>query len=157
MYLFALQLTDSLDIKFFDRIAAVQTIRDAVQSHWESFTDSSTLAHCCQNFSTGEIDPNFGREVLSGIYSLTTLNSITHAVLSAQILVEEACLDGQGLSENPSKFVNDDVIAVMKNNLILYPSIKFQYVGTEEGVSTIYPRNVLCSSDYDPRFRYFEI
>ncbi|ELU16027.1 hypothetical protein CAPTEDRAFT_193020 [Capitella teleta] len=45
------------------------------------------------------------------------------------------------------------IIQVMKENLHLYPSIKFQYVGTEEGVTTVYPRFKSCSSTYDPRFR----
>ncbi|ELU16026.1 hypothetical protein CAPTEDRAFT_193019 [Capitella teleta] len=65
----------------------------------------------------------------------------------------DACLHGQGLNKNPTKFLNDQIIQVMKENLHLYPSIKFQYVGTEEGVTTVYPRFKSCSSTYDPRFR----
>ena len=71
-----------------------------------------------------------------------------------QVDRRDACILGQGLSQNPSKFLNDAVIKVMSNNLRQYPTIKFQYVGTEEGVSTVFPKFKACDDLYDPRFRF---
>jgi hypothetical protein len=42
----------------------------------------------------------------------------------------------------------------MRDNLYQYPSIKYQYVGTEEGITVVYPKFKTCSSTYDPRFRW---
>jgi hypothetical protein len=68
-------------------------------------------------------------------------------------LLEEACVQGEGLKQNPSKFISDAIIEVMKENLRKYPTIKSQYIGTEEGVMTVYPRRKTCPTSYDPQFR----
>lgn len=51
-----------------------------------------------------------------------------------------------------------DVLKVMKENRRNVPSLKWQYVGSEEGVFTLYPAvdkpNMCGGMNYDPRIRY---
>ncbi|ELT90479.1 hypothetical protein CAPTEDRAFT_196424 [Capitella teleta] len=126
-------LSESLSVKFTERVEVVQKLRDEVEKRWASLSSSShaAVSKCCSDLDIHEIDSNF------------------------QQIVDrtEACHHGQGLAMNPSKFVDNIIINVMKENLYQYPSIKFQYVGTEEGVTTVFPKFKTCSSTYDPRFR----
>ena len=63
------------------------------------------------------------------------------------------CVFGQGLNNNPAKFPQASLLEQMEDNLQMYPSIKWQYLGTEEGVIANYPAFNLCDPKYDPRFR----
>ncbi|ELU01004.1 hypothetical protein CAPTEDRAFT_222126 [Capitella teleta] len=124
-------LADSLTKKFTDRVAVVQKLRDEVEGKWASLSRTNIFPECCSNVNTHEIDSNFQQEVDR----------------------EHACNFGQGIQRSPSKYLDNDIVNVMQDNLYQYPSIKFQYVGTEEGVTTVFPKFKTCSSTYDPRFR----
>jgi hypothetical protein len=66
---FFFQLAQSLDRKFSERIDVVRKLRDTVEENWESFTATSSLVACCEDVSTGEINPNFATEVRSSFYN----------------------------------------------------------------------------------------
>ncbi|ELT90476.1 hypothetical protein CAPTEDRAFT_196421 [Capitella teleta] len=124
-------LADSLSKKFSERVAVVRGLRDKVEEVWGSLLKTTSFKKCCSDVNAKEIGSNFQQKVDR----------------------EQACNHGPGLNNNSSKYPNKNIVDVMKENLYQYPSIKFQYVGTEEGVTTVFPKFKTCSSTYDPRFR----
>ncbi|ELU16667.1 hypothetical protein CAPTEDRAFT_192407 [Capitella teleta] len=124
-------LAESLSKKFSERVAVAKRLRDKVEQVWGSLPRTTSIQKCCSNVNAKEIGSNFQQQVDR----------------------EQACNHGPGINTNSSKYPNKSIVDVMKENLYQYPSIKFQYVGTEEGVTTVFPKFKICSSTYDPRFR----
>ena len=75
-----------------------------------------------------------------------------------QINQDEICVMGRDLNTpmvNLSLKINtNDLLTAMKYNLNKYPStVKWQYVGMEDGVLLKYPATTDEKLGYDPRFR----
>ena len=76
-------------------------------------------------------------------------------IIGIQVNKEELCFIGKGVKKTDSHF-KDDLVETMKQNYANNPALKWQYVGTEDGVLHIYPASVNCqftSESYDPRLR----
>lgn len=128
-------IADELALRFGEKFGAaiqsVNNIRDALEKDYTEFTNVSNIPECCSVQLDG-MDNRFLREV--------NLN--------------EMCIYGRVLNnDDPKKYATSTVLSVMKNNSQEWPTFKFQYFGTEDGVTTTYPAKRVCSDTYDPRFR----
>nr|XP_026690878.1 VWFA and cache domain-containing protein 1-like isoform X2 [Ciona intestinalis] len=117
--------------KFLERKAVVRRLRDAVVTSYTGTTSSNT--ECCMlTNSELEFDPSFKQKVNSG----------------------QVCERKSSNSPlNPTKLQNGFKNACIQNYQNL-PSLKWQYFGSEQGVTTLFPslRATNCGS-FDNRFR----
>ena len=123
------RVAQSLTKKFQDRIKVVKSLQAIIEAQYNSFPASNTADECCY-VALKEYDTRFKNN--------TNLDQV--------------CTSGEK-TDQATKFVSNDVKERMKKNLKDYPSIKWQFFGSEEGVMTTYPSFRHCDSAYDPRFR----
>ena len=126
------ELAAAISRKFKDRIEAVKKIKRAVEVSYNSGTPSSRTQCCQLSTSNLEYDSRFRTK--------------TAANVACSLIAEESSSDARHLGDN--------VIDAMKKNLEEQPSLKWQYFGSEKGVTTQFPASKSgdCSS-YDNRFR----
>ena len=68
---------------------------------------------------------------------------------------DEICAVGEGLEKTSVTYIKrDEVLETMKQNMLIAPSLKWQYYSTEDGVLFSYPTLNYCNDRYDPRFRF---
>ena len=68
---------------------------------------------------------------------------------------DEICAVGEGLEKTSVTYIKrDEVLETMKQNMLIAPSLKWQYYSTEDGVLFSYPTLNYCNERYDPRFRF---
>ena len=99
--------------------------------------------------------------LLAGDPPHNTIPSVDDVLVSAVLVAmwqvdgSTMCVAGDGLTKGASKFLKDDVLAVMRENQRVLPALKWQYYSSEEGVLFTYPALHFCegSPPYDPRFR----
>jgi hypothetical protein len=68
--------------------------------------------------------------------------------------MNEACITKSENSPSSIRYPNNRIVEVMKKNYQENPELKWQYLGTEDGILLNYPSFKFSTCrDYDPRFR----
>ncbi|CAH1777703.1 unnamed protein product [Owenia fusiformis] len=127
------QLSSSLDTKFNSYINAARKLEDAIERNYGDFTKSPTQQECCHS-RPRERDERFKAKVDLGDACIQISETAPH--------------------RNQREYFHKGLAEVMKENMKNLPSLKWQYVGTEQGITITYPMAAMGTcSDYDNRFR----
>ncbi|XP_078487608.1 VWFA and cache domain-containing protein 1-like [Ciona intestinalis] len=145
--------------KFQDRKAVVRRLRDAVVTSYRGTTSSNS--ECCRlTDSQLEFEPSFKQNIARrkrpATYSDCTpfFALFVFSVFGFQVNSGKVCERKSSNSPlNPTILQNGFKNACVQNYQNL-PSLKWQYFGSEQGVTTLFPsfRTTDCGS-YDNRFR----
>ena len=132
-------LAASISNKFKKRFQVVQRLKSAVESSWPSFP-STTPTECCKIATSGrslEYDSRF----------------------RTRVDFKSVCVKVSESAPFSPKYVADSVVKEMISISQAFPSIKWQYFGTEEGMLANYPafEDTADCKSYDPRFRPFYV
>ena len=92
---------------------------------------------------------------MAGVVSvLPNTAGVVTVTPTAQVNKDEICAVGEGLEKASVTYIKrDEVLGTMKQNMLIAPSLKWQYYATEDGVLFSYPTLNYCNDRYDPRFR----
>lgn len=129
-------LTTIIADKFKERFNVVRKLKQAVEEAYGRSQSFSRQWECCKTkyFSSNlEYDVRFRQRV-------------DHA---------KACVKISGRARANRRYLDDLFVNKMKQILLDYPFVKWQYFGSEEGMLTLFPAfedEAPCPS-YDPRFR----
>ncbi|XP_064634885.1 VWFA and cache domain-containing protein 1-like isoform X2 [Lineus longissimus] len=113
-------------------IDSIKLLKTAVEKDYENFTATPHFNRCCQVTNL-----TFDARFFTGVDVDTACDLISKA------------------SALNKTYPTKAVMEVMKKNLQEDPSMKWQYFGTEEGISTVYPANKYSKpcGMYEPRIR----
>ncbi|XP_076811760.1 VWFA and cache domain-containing protein 1-like isoform X2 [Clavelina lepadiformis] len=125
------QLVSNLQDKFQKRISTVQQLQQAVERAYSGIT--STSYECCK-FPTSQTE-----------YDLRFKNKVA---------VNQVCEQISPEAESSPTRLRPSFVESCAQNLVELPSLKWQYFGSEQGVTTRFPALISDScDDYDNRFR----
>ncbi|KAK3750190.1 hypothetical protein QZH41_015424, partial [Actinostola sp. cb2023] len=127
-------LADKLSQKFHARFAAVSNLKSAVESSYATIHSTKSNECCRVNKWDVEYDSRFRQSVK--VTDMCTRRA------------ESTTADARELGTN--------VRVAMETNFKSIPYIKWQYFGSDEGVTTIYPYHAVSQADcrsYDNRYR----
>lgn len=127
------RLANILRQRFQGNIQAVQKIKETVEKSYEDndVTSSPTRPECCKVEGT-KTDHRFKTKIIS----------------------DQFCEIRAKYTYKGAKHFSKSLEKTMKNNLENNPDLRWQYFGSQEGISSIYPSNKFSSCDsYDNRLR----
>ncbi|XP_053377482.1 VWFA and cache domain-containing protein 1-like isoform X2 [Mercenaria mercenaria] len=131
----ATEISSSLSSKFNGPIQALGKLKSAVERDISSFQSVTGLDECCQ--ATGNVYNERFR---------STVNT------------NDACITISENSPSTIRYPTQSIVEVMKENYRDNPELKWQYLGTEDGILLNYPSfKFSACRDYDPRFRPFYV
>ncbi|XP_060596105.1 VWFA and cache domain-containing protein 1-like [Ruditapes philippinarum] len=127
----ATEISSSLSSKFNGPIQALNNLKTAIEDEIGNFRTSTSIVECCQARGT-------------------TYNSRFRSTVN----MNEACITKSENSPSSIRYPNNRIVEVMKKNYQENPELKWQYLGTEDGILLNYPSFKFSTCrDYDPRFR----
>ncbi|CAH1780663.1 unnamed protein product, partial [Owenia fusiformis] len=127
------QLSDSLSQKFRSRIKITEDLTRTIQGEFANLNPNNDVEQCC-TISIEERNEQFKQGV--------DFNKLCMRV------------SGSAAAPDTRTYLNEAILNKMKKNLQDYPTLKWQYFGSENGVFTKYPASYDAGCDeYDNRFR----
>lgn len=135
----AQDLSRALAAKFQEPIHALNQTKSLIESEYFKFTNTRTMELCCEATEL-KYDSKFK----------TAVN------------FTKACVAVSSQSPQNMKFPTQSIVDLMKQNHDDYPNLKWQYFGTEDGITLQYPSVDYSTfypncGDYDPRYRPFYV
>ena len=129
-----------------------QNYRDNPELKWQYLGTEDGLLLNFPSYrlsSCGDYDPRF-RYIIQIFHFIICPN-----FLFIKVNTNEACYTRSDSSPSSIRYPTDRIMDVMKQNYRDNPELKWQYLGTEDGLLLNFPSYRLSScGDYDPRFRY---
>ena len=133
--MFVLQLSTSMSEKFASRSDLVQNIKRNVDANFNSYTRNQDNAYkeCCKTDINNEYNYQF-----KGLVDL-----------------HKFCIRQSEFAGDNKRYATSSLLQAFKQNHNSADELKWQYFGTEEGLSFVYPSSKASDCDsYDPRFRW---
>ncbi len=80
------------------------------------------------------------------------------AIVSFQVDTNHICYRQSEFASTSHLMPDDSLVSTFVNNRQIVSSVKWQYLGTEDGMAFVYPSSKASDCHkYDPRFRYISI